>query len=148
MKNRSLEQKILFNLLMVAAVIAIAAGWFLGLSLSMQVELTLPLPIIGLLLWTVAWGAFFALCLRLRKGESAFTPFTGKALSVIGLCMVGLAAVTFVSAFFGSLRMIGFFLIESILLPGLFLAVAAVAKILGGLLTHAMAIEKEQEGVV
>lgn len=148
MKTRSREQKILFTLLMVAAVAAILVGWFLGLSLSIQAELSLLLPVIGLLLWTAAWGAFLMLCLQLCRGESAFSSFTGKVLSLIGACMVGLAAATFLTAFFGSTRTVEFLLIEAILLPGFFLAAAVAARILRGLLTHAIAIEKEQEGVV
>lgn len=148
MKTRSREQKILFTLLMIAAVAAILVGWFLGLSLSLQAQLSLLLPVLGLLLWTAAWGAFLMLCLRLCKGESAFTAATGRTLQIISLCMVGLAATTFLTAFFGSTRTMGFLLIEAILLPGFFLAAAVAARILRGLLTHAIAIEKEQEGVV
>lgn len=148
MKNRSREQKFLFILLMAASALAIVLGWFLGISLPLQVGLALPLPIVGLLLWTAAWGAFFALCLQLRRGESAFTPSASKVLAVIGGCMVGLAAVTIASACLSHSREIIFLVMEAVLLPGLFLAVAVAAKILRGLLVHAMALEKEQEGVV
>ena len=149
MKKLFSEPKHLFTLLMIASVIAIVAGVYLGIALgSCMSGLTRVLPAAGFVLWSVAWGEFLALCLRLRSGQSAFTRTTGGTLSVIGWCMVGLAAVSLVSALIAGSRAEGFLIIERILLPGFFLAVAAAAKILRGLLVHAMAIEKEQEGVV
>lgn len=56
--------------------------------------------------------------------------------------------VSLVCALIAPSRSAGFLLIEAVLLPGFFLAVGVVAKLLQGLLTHAMAIEEEQEGVV
>ena len=149
MKKLFSDPNPLFTLLLIASVIAILAGVYLGIALGMQVQASVTvLSCVGLLLWTAAWGAFMALCLRLRKGQSAFTRATGNTLSVIGGCMVGLAAVSLVGALIAGSRADGFLVIERILLPGFFLAVAAAAKILRGLLIHAMAIEKEQEGVV
>lgn len=149
MKKLFSEPKPLFTLLMIASVIAIVAGVYLGIALgSCMSGLTRILPATGFVLWSVAWGEFLALCLRLRSGQSAFTRTTGSTLSVIGGCMVGLAVVSLVSALIAGARAEGFLIIERILLPGFFLAVAAAAKILRGLLIHAMAIEKEQEGVV
>nr|MBR4281577.1 hypothetical protein [Clostridia bacterium] len=153
MKKRNREQKLLFTLLMAAAVVAIAAGVYLGVILGMQIQASVTLlATVGILLWTVAWGSFLLLCLRLCRGESAFTPATGKTLSVISRCMAGLAAVSFIcaviAAALGRSRSVSFLVIEAVLLPGFFLAAAAAAKILRGLLVHAMAIEKEQEGVV
>lgn len=149
MKKLFSEPKHLFTLLMIASVIAIVAGVYLGIALgSCMSGLTRVLPAAGFVLWSVAWGEFLALCLRLRSGQSAFTRTTGSTLSVIGGCMVGLAAVSLISALLAGARAEGFLIIERILLPGFFLAVAAAAKILRGLLVHAMAIEKEQEGVV
>ena len=153
MRTRSCEQKILFTLLMAASVIAIAAGVYLGVTLGMQIQASVTvLSAVGILLWTVSWGGFLLLCLRLCRGESAFTPAAGKTLSVIGRCMAGLAAVAFICAVITAAldrgRSPDFLLIETVLLPGFFLAAAAAAKILLGLLIHAMAIEKEQEGVV
>ena len=149
MKTRSREQKLLFTLLIIASVAAIAAGGYLGVALGMQVQAAVTvLSAAGILLWTAAWGAFIALCLRLRKGESAFTPATGKALGVIGSCMVTLAAISCLAAFIGSERAVGFFIIEAVGLPGFFLAAAVAARILRSLLEHAIAIEMEQEGVV
>ena len=149
MKKLLSDVKFLFTLLSIASVIAIAAGVYLGIALgSCMPGLTRILPATGFTLWAVAWGAFLALCLRLRKGQSAFTRTTGNTLSVIGGCMVGLAAVSLASALIAGSRAEGFLVIERVLLPGFFLAVAAAAKILRGLLVHAMAIEKEQEGVV
>lgn len=148
MKNRTREQKLLFTLLMAASVLAIALGAFLGLSLPIQAEMNLALPVLGLLLWAAAWGAFLRMCLHLRRGESAFTPSTGKALAVIERCLTALAAVTFLCAYFGSTRTLEFLLMEALLLPGVFLAAALAARILRSLLTHAKAIEQEQEGVV
>ena len=149
MKKLFSDPKFLFTLLMIASVIAIAAGVYLGISLgSCMPGLTRALPAAGFLLWSVAWGEFLAMCLRLRGGQSAFTPSTRNTLRVIGWCMVGLAVVALVCALIAGSRTEGFPLIERVLLPGVFLAVAAAAKILRGLLVHAMAIEKEQEGVV
>lgn len=149
MKKLFSDPKFLFTLLMIASVIAIAAGVYLGISLgSCMPGLTRALPAAGFVLWSVAWGEFLAMCLRLRGGQSAFTPSTGNTLRVIGWCMVGLAVVALVCALIAGSRTEGFPLIERVLLPGVFLAVAAAAKILRGLLVHAMAIEKEQEGVV
>ncbi len=149
MKKPFSNPKFLFTLLMIAAVMAIAAGAYLGVALGMQIQASVTvLSAVGILLWTAAWGAFIALCLRLRKGQSAFTPSTGNTLSIICWCMVGLAGVSFVSALIAGGRADSFVLIERMLLPGFFLAVAAAAKILQALLVHAMAIEKEQEGVV
>lgn len=153
MKTRSREQKIIFALLMAASAVAIVVGGYLCGSLGMQVQASVTvLSAAGILLWAEAWGSFFVLCLRLCRGESAFTPATGKSLRTIGWCMVGLAGVTFVCAAIAFLldrgRSVGFLVIEAVLLPGVFLAAAAAAKILRGLLVHAMTIEKEQEGVV
>lgn len=149
MKKLFSNLKFIFTLLLIVSVLAIVAGVYLGVALGMQVQASVTvLSAAGMLLWTEAWGTFLALCLRLRKGESAFTPATGKALTVIGWCMVGLAAVTLVCALIASSRSEGFLLIEAVLLPGFFLAVGVVARVLQGLLTHAMSIEKEQEGVV
>lgn len=144
------EPRCLFSLLMVASVIAILAGVYLGMSLGMQVQASVTvLSAVGILLWAVAWGAFMAMCNRLRKGESAFSAASGRTLRTIGWCMVGLAGVTVASAVIGGSRPnTSFWMIEFLILPGVFLGVAVVAKILQGLLTHAMALEAEQEGVV
>lgn len=150
MKDRSREQKLLFTLLIWASLIAVGVGGYLGIALGTAMPgVTRILPVIGIVLWAVVWGEFLALCLRLRKGQSAFTPTTGKMLGVISKCMVGLALVTAVAALVGGSRLnTGFWVIELVLLPCFFLAVSVAAKILQGLLVHAMAIEKEQEGVV
>ena len=153
MKKPFSSPKPLFTLLMIASVIAIAAGVYLGIALgSCMPGLSRVLPAAGFVLWGVAWGEFLALCLRLRRGGSAFTATTGNTLAVIGGCMVGLAVVSLVSALIASYlhpdRALAFALIERVLLPGFFLAVAAAAKILRVLLNQAIMIEKEQEGVV
>ena len=149
MKTRTREQKCLFTLLIAASLIAICVGGYLGIALgTLMPGLTRVLPVLGIALWVVAWGEFLAMCLRLRKGASAFTASTGKTLGVIGGCLAGLAAVAFISALAAGNRAEGFLIIERVLLPGFFLAAAAAAKLLQGLLIHAMAIEKEQEGVV
>ena len=144
------EPRFIFSLLMGASVVAIAAGAYLGVALGMQVQASVTvLAAAGILLWAVAWGAFLAMCNRLRKGESAFTAASGRTLLIISGCMVGLAAVTVVSALIGGSRPnTSFWLIELIILPGVFLGVSVVAQLLRGLLTHAMALEEEQEGVV
>lgn len=150
MKKQFDEPRFIFTLLMGASVVAIAAGTYLGVALGMQVQASVTvLSAAGILLWTLAWGSFMAMCNRLRKGESAFSASTGKTLRIIGWCMVGLAAVTVLSALIGGSRPgTSFWLIEFVILPGVFLAVGVVAKILCGLLEHAMALEEEQEGVV
>lgn len=150
MKKWLCEPKYLFSLLMYASVVAIVAGVYLGFVLGTPMPgASRVLPFLGMAFWCEAWCEFIALCVRLRRGERAFTVPTGKALRRIGICMTGLAAVTISSALIGGTRLnTGYWALELILLPGLFLAVAVVAKILRGLLTHAMSIEKEQEGVV
>ena len=153
MKKLFSDVKVIFTLLMLVSILAIVAGVYLGVALGMQVQASVTvLSAAGILLWAEAWGTFLVLCLRLRKGESAFTPATGKALTVIGWCMVGLAGVTFacavITAALGRGRDPLLLVVEAVLLPGFFLAVAAAAKVLQGLLAHAMSIEKEQEGVV
>ena len=142
--------KPLFTLLIYASLAAIGAGGYLGFALGTSMPgLTRVLPALGIVLWAVAWGEFLAMCLRLRKGESAFTAATGRTLRIIGWCMIALAGITVLSAAIGGTRVnTAYWLIEFILLPGLFLAVYVVSKILRGLLQHAMALEKEQEGVV
>lgn len=150
MKKHFDEPRFIFTLLMGASVISIAAGAYLGVALGMQVQASVTvLSAGGILLWAVAWGAFMAMCNRLRKGKSAFTSASGRTLLIIVWCMIGLAAVTVISACIGGSRPgTSFWPIEFILLPGVFLGVAVVAQLLRGLLVHAMALEKEQEGVV
>ena len=141
--------KLLFTLLMIAAVIAIVLGTYLGIALGMQGDAILMVfSVAGLVLWVLAWSALIEICRRLRRGESAFSPASGVALAIIARCMTYLAVVTFIAAFIGSERDLHYLLIEMVLLPGFFLAAAVAAQILRGLLTHAIAIEKEQEGVV
>lgn len=149
MKKPFPSLKFLFTLLMLASVAAIAAGVYLGIVLGTPMEgKTRILPAAGFMLWGVAWGEFFSICVRLRQGKSAFTPAIGSSMSVIGKCMTCLAVISLVCAFIAGSRAEAFLLIERILVPGFFLAVAVVAEILRGLLRHAMALEKEQEGVV
>ena len=142
--------KHLFTLLAIASVIAIGAGAYLGFTLgSVMPGISRILPFLGIMIWAETWGEFMALCLRLRKGESAFTASTGKTLGHIGWCMVALAGIALVCALIdGSRNAPAFQVVEYVLLPGLFLAVYVVTKILRGLVTHAIALEEEQEGVV
>ena len=150
MKDWLSVPKNLFTLLVIASVAAIIAGTYLGVALGMQVQASVTLlSAFGILVWAEAWGEFMALCLRLRKGESAFTAATGRTLRIIGWCMLALSAITILSAFIGGTRDVpAFQVVEFILLPGLFLAVYVVSKILRGLLQHAISLEEEQEGVV
>ena len=150
MKKLFSDVKVIFTLLMSISILAIVAGVYLGVALGMQVQASVTLlSAFGILVWAEAWGEFLALCLRLRRGESAFTASTGWSLRIIGWCMLGLAAITVLSAFIGGARVnTALWLIEFILLPGLFLAVYVVSKILRGLLEHAISLEAEQEGVV
>ena len=150
MNNWFSVPKHLFTLLVIAALVAIIVGTYLGVALGMQVQASVTLlSAFGILVWAEAWGEFLALCLRLRRGESAFTTSTRRSLRIIGWCMIVLAGITVLSAFIGRTRVnTALWLIEFILLPGLFLAVYVVSKILRGLLTHAISLEAEQEGVV
>lgn len=150
MKDWFSVPKNLFTLLVIASVVAIGVGTYLGVALGMQVQAAVTLLSAGgILIWAWAWGEFMALCLRLRRGESAFTASTGRTLRIIGWCMLALAAITILSAVIGGTRAnTAYWLVEFILLPGIFLAVYVVSKILRGLLQHAMALEAEQEGVV
>ena len=150
MKKLFSDVKVIFTLLMSISILAIVAGVYLGVALGMQVQASVTLlSAFGILVWAEAWGEFLALCLRLRRGESAFTTSTRRSLRIIGWCMIVLAAITVLSAFIGGARVnTALWLIEFILLPGLFLAVYVVSKILRGLLEHAISLEAEQEGVV
>ena len=150
MKDWFSVPKNLFTLLVIASVVAIGVGTYLGVALGMQVQASVTLLSAGgILIWALAWGEFMALCLRLRRGESAFTASTGRTLRIIGWCMLALAAIIILSAMIGGTREnTAYWAIEFILLPGIFLAVYVVSKILRGLLQHAMALEAEQEGVV
>ena len=150
MKKNHSDVKQVFTLLIVVSVLAIAVGAYLGVALGMQVQASVTLlSAAGIILWSLAWGAFALLCLRLRKGESAFTPATGKTLRIILWCMVGLAAVTVLSAFIGLDRTnTAAPAVGLVLLPGVFLSAAVAASVLRGLLLRAMSIEKEQEGTV
>ena len=150
MNNWFSVPKNLFTLLVIASVVAIVVGTYLGVALGMQVQASVTLlSAFGILVWAEAWGEFLALCLRLRRGESAFTASTGRTLRIIGWCMLGLSAITLVSAIIGGARVnTAYWLVEFILLPGLLLGVYVVSKILRGLLEHAISLDAEQEGVV
>jgi len=152
MKKWFAEPKFLFTLLVGVSILAIICGVYLGVALGLSMGgATTALSAAGMLLWAWAWGEFLVMCLRLRRGESAFTASTGRTLRMIGWCMVGLAVVCIACAMTGTeggRSAAGYDLIGGVILPCFFLAVGAAAKILQDLLTHAMAIEKEQEGVV
>ncbi len=160
MKRFASDPKPIFTYLLAASVIAIGAGLYLGLTLGMaEISPTALFAAAGVLLWAAAWGEFMALCLRLRKGESAFTPETGYTLRAIGLCMVALAAVTLGCAALSASPIVlllgvpaAVVFLAAVLLgvpvAAIFLGAALAAKILLGLLEHAMALEEEQEGVV
>ncbi len=150
MKKCFESPRCLFTLLVIVSVLAIAAGTYLAVTLGMTEPDFIGLVSAGgLLLWAWAWGEFLAMCIRLRGGESAFTAATGRALRIIGRCMVGLAAAALLCALFDGVRTPNtMYIIETVLLPGFFLAVALAARLLRGLLEHAMALEEEQEGVV
>ena len=152
MKKWFAEPKFLFTLLMIISVIAIGVGAYLGFALGTPMPgMSRILPFLGIVFWAEAWCEFLAMCLRLRRGNSAFTAATGKTLRHIGLCMAGLAILCVACALVGAEGQrfdMGYDLIGGVFMPGIFLSVAVVAKILQDLLTHAMALEKEQEGVV
>ncbi len=138
-----------FTYLAAASLLAIAGGVYLGATLGMAEWAWTVLPAAaGVLLWAWAWGEFLAMCLRLRGGETAFTEATGRTLRIIGGCMAALAGITLVLAVFsasGDPLATLMLAVPALLLFG---GAAAVARILRGLLEHAMALEEEQEGVV
>ncbi len=146
MKKFLSDPRPIFAYLVAASVVAVGLGIYLGLTLG--TVLTLPsalLSMVGMLFWVTAWAEFMGMCLRLRKGESAFTQETGDTLRTIGLCMIFLAFVTLACAVLTPSAPTVLTAIPAIFI---FLAVALVAKILRRLLEYAMALEKEQEGVV
>ena len=140
----------IFAVLTGTSLVAIAVGTYLGVTLGMaESGIVNLMAAAGILLWAEAWGEFLAMCIRLRRGESAFTPATGRTLRIISRCMAGLAIVTLLAALLDGVRTPNtLYIIQTILLPGFFLAAGLAAKILCGLLEHAMALEEEQEGVV
>lgn len=174
------EPRNLFGLLMAASVIAIVVGVYLAVVLGLVPAdthlirmmlssyaaaamddlpdftlLTRIVTVVCMVLWCVAWGAFYGLCRRLHRGEGAFQPYTGRVLRLIGWCCLGMAAATLargVPALVYMVRLVRgvdtYTLIEAVILPGTFLTVALIAHILRGLLLHAIALENEQEGVV
>ena len=150
MKKLLSSPKFLFTLLAVASMIAVVAGVYLGFVLGTPMPgTTRILPFLGMVFWAEAWIEFLTMCMHLGKGKSAFTASTGRTLRVIGWCMAGLAVVTVLASLMDGVNPpAALFIIETVLLPGFFLAVAVAAKILRDLLVRAMAIEKEQEGVV
>ncbi|MBQ2952332.1 MAG: DUF2975 domain-containing protein [Clostridia bacterium] len=151
--------KVLFGLLRVVAVVAIAVGVWLSLSCGVLQALTgaEDAPAVGYVvtalvncgLWCMAWCAFFGMCGRLMKGGSAFTQANSRALRAIGGCVALMAVVMCLRAL---PRLIAapdvYLVIEAVILPGTFLTVSALAFILSRLLENAMALEEEQADVV
>lgn len=137
------NQHFIFTLLMIFAVLAMAAGAYLGIALGMQRQTAVTVfSAAGMLLWAWAWFVFIRLCLRLRKGESAAAPASGKALTTISRCMAMLALLTFAGALIaapGSEQAPVFFIIEAILLPGVFLSASLAAQLLQKLLRRRVA---------
>lgn len=172
MKKWFAEPKNLFKLLLIASVIAVVTGAYIGLYLGSRPLLaedvsqadpvspgwTLTAAAANVALWVLAWGAFAGLCLRLSRGESAFCAATGRTLRIIGWCMTGMAAVTclrglplLVKCLLNARAMmdsLAYVLLEVVVLPGVFLLVALIARILRGMLTHAMTLEEAQADVV
>lgn len=170
------DPKNLFALLMTASVIAMLMGVYLAAVLGIyaplaqpwrtdgyvlipipvyETVLTIALSVISLGLWLTAWGAFYGLCTRLHRGEKAFQERTGRTLRLIGWCMIGMMAAVLVQCVpewvhvcRAQAMITTHLLIRTTALPGLFLLVAAVAHVLRRLLLHAIALEKQQEGVV
>lgn len=150
MKKFLSDPKPFFTCLVIASVLAIAGGVYLGVTLGMASWSWTILPAAGgILLWALAWGEFMALCLRLRGGETAFTQATGRTLRIIGGCMAALALITLALAVYDAFRFDPLSTL-TLAIPALLLfgGAAVVARILRGLLEHAMSLEEEQEGVV
>ena len=153
--------KVLFGLLRVVAVLAIAAGVWLSVVCGVLPTFTrtdgvaptgvgyVVTSVINCGLWCIAWGAFFGMCGRLMKGGTAFTAENSRALQIIGASVALIAAVMCVRAL---PRLIAspdiYLVIEAVILPGTFLTVGMIACILSILLRRAMALEEEQADVV
>ncbi len=149
MKKFLSNPKPVFTYLAAASLLSIAGGVYLGVTLGMADGSWTAVPAAaGVLIWAWAWGEFLAMCLRLRKGETAFTEATGRTLRIIGLCMGLLALITLALAVFSAPDDPLTTLAPAVPALLLFGGAAAVARILRGLLEHAMALEEEQEGVV
>ena len=153
--------KVLFGLLRVVAVLAIAAGVWLSVVCGVLPTFTrtgdvaptgagyVVTALINCCLWCVAWGSFFGMCGRLMKGGTAFTAENSRALQIIGASVALIAVVMCVRAL---PRLIAspdiYLVIEAVILPGTFLTVGMIAFILSILLRRAMALEEEQADVV
>lgn len=153
--------KVIFGVLRVVALAAIALGMWLSVA-----DGVLPYffpaegrtkPGVGYVvtalmnggLWCIAWCAFIGMCTRLMKGGTAFTKENSRTLVTIAASVALIALVMCVRAL---PRLIAYFnlalLIEAVVLPGTFLTVAALAFILSRLLNSAMLLEEEQADVV
>lgn len=161
MKKWLESPKVIFGVLRVVALAAIALGLWLSVA-----DGALPYffpaegrtkPGVGYAvtammnggLWCIAWCAFIGMCSRLMKGGTAFTQENSRALRTIGMSVALIALVMGGRAL---PQLIAYFdvglLIEAVILPGTFLTVGALAFILSRLLDHAMALEEEQADVV
>ena len=153
--------KVLFGILRVAAVLAIAAGVWLSVVCGVLPTFTraggvaptgvgyVVTALINCALWCIAWGSFFGMCGRLMKGGTAFTLENSRALRVIGASVALIAAVMCLRATPRLLTTPDIYLvIEAVILPGTFLTVGMIAFILSILLNRAMELEEEQADVV
>ena len=105
--------------------------------------------LINCALWVTAWISFLRMCLRLRKGGTAFTRVNSRTLKVIGACVSLIGAVMCLRALPRLLRGPDVYLaIEAVILPGTFVTIGVLAFILSRLLDHAMALEAEQADVI
>ncbi|MBQ8202137.1 MAG: DUF2975 domain-containing protein [Clostridia bacterium] len=103
----------------------------------------------GAVLWLTAWSDFRRMCGRLMQGESAFTPENSRTLRLIGRCTGGIGLLIFLRC---APRLLTapllYSLLETIVIPGVFLTVTLAAVILQRLLDHAMALEEAQRDVI
>lgn len=151
----------LFGALRVVSALAIAAGVWLSVVCGVLPSFSLDdgaaptgvgyvvTSLINCGLWCIAWGAFYGMCGRLMKADTAFTRENGRSLHVIGSSVCAIAGVMCLRAL---PRLIAapdiYLVIEAVILPGTFLTVGMLAFILSRLLKNAMALEEEQADVV
>lgn len=75
MKKPFSDIRIVFSLLVGISIMAACFGAFLSFRLCQGTDISVQmLAVGGQALWQGAWIVFARLCLRLRRGESAFTP--------------------------------------------------------------------------
>lgn len=162
MKNSIRSTRLIFSLLQLLSILAIAGGLWLSVQIGSPALLNGSASGLGLrgylllagiiacdVLWSVAWGSFIGMCRRLQDGTSAFTRANSRTLALIGLCVTAMAGLVCIMGIAGLLQRFSLSgVILAFILPGIFLTVATLAMILRRLLDNAMALEQEQADVI